>query len=181
MDAPPPPFLEESLEADMGLFRYRVVSTKAIDLSSNTFQLYGNEECLFYYYGSENNDINNINNNSEELLLEEDVKDHFRGIVLDFSNKRHHQFWIVAQCCAVLAIFIASLGWCWCLFDCFCCYGCCGDSSSNRRCRNRNRNRRFWFPLSCFLVSFVLQCCTFLVFLDNDYWYVRSSSRVFGH
>ena len=80
----------------------------------------------------------------------------FEGIFGDFQDGS--KFWRAAQFCVVFAFVAGTLGCLVSFCECACPYSSCP----------------FLLPSACFFCAFVLQCCTFFIFLENDYWYVAS-------
>jgi hypothetical protein len=65
--------------------------------------------------------------------------------------------WLAAQYCAVFAVVVGGLGCLANLCDCLC-------------------SGTFYYthlvPATFLCVAFVLQSCTFFIFLETDFWYV---------
>jgi hypothetical protein len=66
------------------------------------------------------------------------------------------QLWIVAQFCQVFAVVLGGMGWMFCVIETTCRHASCP------------------FLLLSVLIfgAFVLQGCTFLIFLETEFWYV---------
>jgi hypothetical protein len=86
-----------------------------------------------------------------------EFNERFRDFQLDdSSNRGGSAAWVAAQFCALFAMILGGLAWFVNLFEtCFCSFYC-----------------SFLIGSILLLLAGGLQACTFLIFADNDFWYV---------